>query len=97
PLPVASALRDPGRSAMSLASFWKPSPAPALDPSPEQLLARARTLHAEARFEEAVACAERALERREAENGARDPSRVPYLLTLAGLLYLTAGWNVARP
>jgi hypothetical protein len=82
---------------MSFASFWKKSPAPDAGPSAEQLLARARTLHAEARFVEAVATAERALARREAEADERDPSLVPYLLTLAGLLYLTAGWNVARP
>jgi len=82
---------------MSFASFWKKSPAPAAGPSGEQLLARARALHAEARFVDAVETAERALARREAEAGERDPSLVPYLLTLAGLLYLTAGWNVARP
>jgi hypothetical protein len=84
---------------MSFASFWKKSPAvaPAAGPSAEQLIARARTLHAESRFVEAVETAERALARREAETGERDPSLVPYLLTLAGLLYLTAGWNAARP
>jgi hypothetical protein len=81
---------------MSFASFWKKSPAPAAGPSAEQLVARARALHAEARFVEAVETAERALARREAEAGPHDPSLVPYLLTLAGLLYLTAGWNVAR-
>lgn len=84
---------------MSFASFWKksPSPAPAAGPSAEQLIARARNLHAESRFVEAAQAAERALARRQADVGERDPSLVPYLLTLAGLLYLTAGWNVARP
>jgi hypothetical protein len=86
---------------MSFASFWKSSSsrplAPAAGPSAEELIARARTLHAESRFVEAVETAERALARQEAETGERDPSLVPYLLTLAGLLYLTAGWNAARP
>lgn len=87
---------------MSLASLWKKSfprsaSPSAVGPSAEQLVARARTLHAEGRFLEAVESAERALTRRELEVGERDPSLVPYLLTLAGLLYLTSGWNVARP
>ena len=85
---------------MSFASFWKQSSpraaAPDAGPSAGQLLDRARRLHAEARFAEAVEAAEQALAHREAEAGERDASLVPYLLTLAGLLYLTAGWNVAR-
>lgn len=86
---------------MSFASLWKKSssrsaPPATAGPSAEQLVARARTLHAEGRFLEAVESAERALARHELEVGERDPSLVPYLLTLAGLLYLTAGWNVAR-
>ncbi len=63
----------------------------------EALLARARELHADGRFLDAREIARLALERREAEVGAHDRSLVPFLLSYAGLLYLSISWNAGRP
>jgi hypothetical protein len=63
----------------------------------EALLSRARELHAEGRFLDARELARLALERREAEVGAHDLSLVPFLLSYAGLLYLSISWNAGRP
>lgn len=77
-----------------LAYFRKPEPA---GPGATDLLARAQTLHAEGRFVNGVELARQALARREQEVGERDASLVPFLLTYAGLLYLTSGWSAGRP
>ena len=66
-------------------------------PPAAELLARAQQLHADARFSDGVEAARRALARREQEVGESDPSLVPFLLTYAGLLYLTSGWSSGRP
>ena len=77
-----------------LSYFRRPEPA---GPPAAELLARAQGLHAEGRFVDGVEAARQALARREQEVGERDASLVPFLLTYAGLLYLTSGWSSGRP
>ena len=52
---------------------------------------------ADGAFTGGVEVARQALARREQEVGERDASLVPFLLTYAGLLYLTSGWSSGRP
>ena len=66
-------------------------------PPAAELLAKAQRLHAEGAFTGGVELARQALARREQEVGERDASLVPFLLTYAGLLYLTSGWSSGRP
>ena len=70
---------------------------PSEGPLAAELLTQAQRLHAEGAFTGGVEVARRALARREQEVGDRDPSLVPFLLTYAGLLYLTSGWSSGRP